>query len=167
MTITKYRTIRGKNTFILIFQVNREIVESIIHNQDTVTHSNTAAGDNCHAHRFLIPQQNIDIENMNLNHQDTVNWNGVENIMDDTSDMANKFDGTSISTDQDAVTLKLSNTATSQIETLDCLVGNIKHHQQDPVIQKLPETNTNDVEKITDDTMAPTASTSAAKKVGL
>ena len=34
---------------------------------------------------------------------------------------------------------------------------------------KLPETNTNDVEKITDDTsnMAPTPSTSAATEVGL
>ena len=50
---------------------------------------------------------------------------------------------------------------------------------QDAVDPKLPETNTNDVEKITDDTsnmanefdgtsdMAPTASTSAASEVGL
>ena len=49
-----------------------------------------------------------------------------------------------IDSDQDTVDQKLSNTATSQIETLDCLVGNIK---EDPVIQKLPETNTNDVDK--------------------
>ena len=40
---------------------------------------------------------------------------------------------------------------------------------QDTVDPKLPETNTNDGEKITDDTsnMAPTPSTSAATEVGL
>jgi hypothetical protein len=88
----------------------------------------------------------------NFSHQDTVTQKLQET--------------NSISMDQETVTQKLSNTATSQIETLDCLV---KHYQQDPVIHKLPETNTNDEEKITDDTsnMAPTASTSAADEVGL
>ena len=82
------------------------------------------------------------------------NTNDVEKITDDTSNMANEFDGTS---DQDTVTQKLSNTTTSQSEKLDCLVGNIKHNQQeDLVIQKLPETD-----------MAPTPSTSAAPEVGL
>jgi hypothetical protein len=72
----------------------------------------------------------------------------VEKIADDTPNMANKSDVNSISTDQDAVTQKLSNTATTQIERMD----GINHNYQDSVIPKLPETETNDVEKITDDT---------------
>ena len=44
------------------------MVENIIPNQDTVTHSNTAAGDNCyviHAHKFLIPYQKMEIFDVN------------------------------------------------------------------------------------------------------
>ena len=71
------KTIQGKEpNFILIFQ-------------DTVTHSNTAAGDNgyiVHAQKFLIPYRKMDIFHVN-----------------------------SISTGQDTVTQKLSNTATSPI----------------------------------------------------
>ena len=54
-----------------------------------MTHSNTAAGDNCyviHAHQFLIPYRKMDT-----------------------------FDVNSMSTDQDTVTQKLSNTVTSPI----------------------------------------------------
>ena len=76
------------------------------------------------------------------------NTNDVEKIADDTSNMASQFDVT----DQDAVTQKLSNTVPSQIETLECLDVKINPSHQNPVIQKLPETNTNDVEKIKDDT---------------
>ena len=76
------------------------------------------------------------------------NTNDVEKIADDTSNMASEFDVT----DQDAVTQKLSNTVPSQIETLECLDVKINPSHQNPVIQKLPETNTNDVEKIKDDT---------------
>ena len=72
------------------------------------------------------------------------NTSDVEKIADDTPNMANKFDVNSMSTDQDAVTEKLSNTATTQIETMD----GINHNYQDSVIPKLPETNTSDVEKI-------------------
>ena len=99
--------------------------------QDTVTHSNTAAGDNgymIHAHKFLIPyrkmdtfdvnsivtnqdavmhkKNNVQIKNMN---QDAVNLkfpetNVVENTIHDTLDMAYKFDVNSKSTEQqDAV----------------------------------------------------------------
>jgi len=80
------------------------------------------------------------------------NTNDVEKIADDTSNMSNKFDVTSINIDQEAVTHKLSNTIPSQIETLECLDVKINPSHQNPVIQKLPETNTNDVEKIADDT---------------
>merc|ERR1711971_25033 len=80
------------------------------------------------------------------------NTSDVEKIADYTPNMADKFDVNSISTDQNAVTQKLSNTVTSQFETLECLVGKNNHNQQeDPVIQKSPETNTENVEKIKDD----------------
>ena len=51
------------------------MVENIIPNQDTVTHSNTAAGDNCyviHAHKFLIPYQKMEIFDVNSIEQDAV-----------------------------------------------------------------------------------------------
>ena len=74
----------------------------------------------------------------------------TEKISADNSNMVSKFDViTGKATDQDTVTQKLSNSATTQIETMD----GINHNYQDSVILKLPETITSDVEKIADDTL--------------
>ena len=66
---------------------------------------------------------------------------------------------------QDAVVQKVKNDK-STFEKQDCLAINSSH--QDAVIQKLPETNTNDVGNMANDQDAVTlTSAKAARKVGL
>ena len=54
-------------------------------------HSNTAAGDNCseiHAHRFLIPQRNIDTENLKFletNVLGSESQDGGNSVIDDSN----------------------------------------------------------------------------------
>ena len=127
----------------LIVQANPEMEKNIIHNLNAVTHSNTAARDNC----FVITiWYLIKFSDFQVSDQKSVPLTEMTQFMLE-SEICNikvRSPDWEIDSDQDTVDQKLSNTATSQIETLDCLVGNIK---EDPVIQKLPETNTNDVDK--------------------